>query len=164
MTLSLAGKAACAAIVVAGLLSGGAVAAPKATAELSLAYHASQAKWNPEAPLFGAYIGSGDGSGSGALAGIVHWDLYEDQTLPDQHPAFFRGVVERNGQQHSFKMIGIYTPVSADKKHWRLSGTIVFDDDQVLKARHAPIVGSFDGTTGTAHYTILTDAKPKRSQ
>jgi hypothetical protein len=162
MFSSIAQRTACAAVVVAGLLSIGAVAAPKAT-EISLAYHASQAKWNPEAPLFGQYIGSGDGSGSGALAGTVHWDLYEDQTLPDQHPAFFRGVVERNGQQHSFKMIGIYTPVSADKKHWRLSGTIVFDDDQVLKARHAPIVGSFDGTTGTAHYTVLTDAKAKQS-
>jgi hypothetical protein len=163
MTLPLAQKAACAAIVVAGLLPIGAVAAPKAT-ELSIAYHASQAKWNPEAPLFGEYIGSGDGSGSGALAGVVHWDLYEDQTLPDQHPAFFRGVVERNGQRHPFKMIGIFTPESADKMHWRLSGTIVFDDAQVLKARHAPIVGSFDGTTGTAHYTILTDANGKQSR
>src|SRR5579872_3392832 len=102
MFSSIAYRTACAAVVVAGLLPIGAVAAPKAT-EISLAYHASQAKWNPEAPLFGQYIGSGDGSGSGALAGTVHWDLYEDQTLPDQHPAFFRGVVERNGQQHPFK-------------------------------------------------------------
>jgi hypothetical protein len=109
--------------------------------------------------LFGQYIGSGDGSGSGQLAGAVHWDLYEDQTLPDQHPAFFRGVVERNGQQQPFKMIGIYTPESADKQRWRFSGTIVFDDDRVLETLHAPIVGSFDANTHTAHYTILTDPK-----
>src|SRR6202023_124001 len=85
MTLSLAHQAV-RAVVVAGsfMITAGAVGAPRSVAEFTLQRQESQPKWIPEGkPLFGDYLGSGDGSGSGALVGRIDWDLYEDQSRDD---------------------------------------------------------------------------------
>src|SRR5579863_1236606 len=149
-------------IAVSFMITTGVVAAPRSVAELSLHYQASQPRWVPEKqPMFGEYLGSGDGSGSGVLAGGVDWDLYEDQSLIDRSPAFFRGFVERDGHRHPFQIIGIYTPESADRRQWRISGVIVFDDSQLLGELHAPITGTFEASTGSAHYTVWSDHEAK---
>jgi hypothetical protein len=114
-------------------MSATAAASPKQVAEFSLHARASQPKWVPEEhPLFGDYLASGEGEGSGPLIGHFLWDLYEDQSRDDRHPAFFRGFVEREGRRHSFEIIGVYVPVSADRRRWQLSGAITFADALVL--------------------------------
>jgi hypothetical protein len=93
MTLSLAHQAVRAVVVAGGfMITADAVGAPRSVAEFTLQRQESQPKWIPEGkPLFGDYLGSGDGSGSGALVGRIDWDLYEDQSRDDRHPAWFRG-------------------------------------------------------------------------
>jgi hypothetical protein len=159
MTLSLAHQAVRAVVVAGGfMITADAVAAPRSVAEFTLQRQESQPKWIPEGkPLFGDYLGSGDGSGSGALVGRIDWDLYEDQSRDDRHPAWFRGFLERNGHRFPFEIIGVYTPDSADRRRWRLSGAISFDDSHLLGTLHAPITGTFEGSTKRAHYTIWAD-------
>ena len=159
MTLSLA-RHAVRVLLVAGscMITANAVAAPQAVAELTLQRQVSQPKWIPDGqPLFGDYLASGDGSGSGALAGRIDWDLYEDQSREDRHPAWFRGFIERDGRRYPFEIIGIYTPDSADLRRWRISGAITFDDNHLLGMIHAPITGTFEASTNSAHYTVWAD-------
>jgi hypothetical protein len=136
----------------------GALAAPQQIAELSLHGLASHPKWIPEEqPLFGKYLASGDGEASGALVGHVFWDLYEDQLREDRHPAFFRGFVERDGRRYPFEIIGIYTPDSADRQRWRISGVITFADKTVLGTAHEPFTGTREASTRASHFTIWAD-------
>lgn len=159
MAPSRAVHAACAVVIFGNLIVGvAAVAAPKQVAELSLHGLPSHPKWIPdEPPLFGSYLASGDGEGSGALAGRVFWDLYEDQSGDDRHPAFFRGIVEQDGRRYPFEIIGIYTQESTDRQRWRISGVITFADGHVLGTAHEPMNGTWDATTRTSHFTIWTD-------
>jgi hypothetical protein len=132
-----------------------AVAAPQATLELTLQGQPSQPKWMPEgAPLFGNYLASGDGRVTGALTGRIGWDLYEDQSREDRHPAWFRGFFERDGRRYPFEIIGIYTPDGANRRRWRISGAITFDDSHLVGTPHAPITGTFEAATNSAHYTV----------
>jgi hypothetical protein len=140
------------------IIAAGSLAAPQQIAELSLQGLASHPKWIPEEqPLFGSYIGSGDGEASGALGGHVFWDLYEEQSRDDRHPTFFRGFVERDGRRYPFEIIGIYTPESADSQLWRISGVINFADRLVLGTAHETLTGTWDASTRMSHFTIWTD-------
>jgi len=44
----------------------------------------------------------------------VAWDLYEETSAEERHPAFLRGFLERDGQRYPFEIIGLYTPESPD--------------------------------------------------
>jgi hypothetical protein len=163
----MAGSFACnaaRALVFAGsfIIAAGATASPRAVAELTLQRQPSHPKWIPEKPpLFGDYLASGDGSGSGALAGRLEWDLYEDESRDDRHPAWLRGVIERDGRRYPFEIIGVYTPDPADRRRWRISGAIAFDDARLLGALHAPITGAFEASTNSARYTVWVDGKSR---
>ena len=151
-TLQVAG-----ALAVFGYLFAGAaaLAEPQPIAELTLHRQASQPKWFPDRqPLFGDYLASGDGSGSGPLVGKVAWDLYEETETAERHPAFLRGFLERDGQRYPFEIIGLYTAESADRRQWRITGAITFTDHQMLGMKQASLTGTFEVATSTAHYTI----------
>jgi hypothetical protein len=140
------------------LIGGGAAAEPQRFAEFVLHGLPSHPKWLPEEqPLFGHYLASGDGETAGAIVGRVFWDLYEDHSQADRHPTFFRGFVERDGHRYPFEIIGIYTPESADKTHWRISGAITFADKAVLGTEQQPIVGKWEASTRTSRFTIWAD-------
>lgn len=142
--------------------------AQEPVATLTLQYQQSERKWfNNSKPLFGAYLGTGSGVGTGALQGTVGWDLYEDQSRKDLHPAFFRGFVTQGTERHSFQIVGVFTPVDIDlenkwgshrgashARQWTLSGTIVFDDNTLLGVRHAPLTGSVNLEVMTGKYTV----------
>jgi hypothetical protein len=151
------------AVIVAGnfIMTTGAVATPRPLAELKLQRQEAQPKLIPEQPpLFGEYLGSGDGRGSGALAGRIKWDLYETHT-PTRHPAWFRGTLERDGRQYPFEIIGVYTPDPSDSARWRISGVIAFDDTRLLGRLHAPLTGTFEANTNSARYTVWVDGKSR---
>jgi hypothetical protein len=152
------------ALVVAGsfVIAAGAVASPRPVAELKLQPQESQPKLSPEKPpLFGDFLASGGGRGSGALAGRLKWDLYEDQSRDARHPAWFRGTLERDGPRYPFEIIGVYTPDPAHPGRWRISGAIAFDDTRLLGTLHAPITGTFDGSANSARYTVWVDGKSR---
>ena len=135
-----------------------ALAAPQQAAELFLRALPGQPKWLPdEPPLFGSYLASGEGEASGGLVGRFVWDLYEDQSGEDRHPAWLRGYLEREGRRYPFVIIGIYTPDSADRRRWRISGTITFDDSKLLGAPHAPITGLYEADSSSARYVVWID-------
>ncbi|MBT8102049.1 MAG: hypothetical protein HKN35_10855 [Woeseia sp.] len=140
-------------------------ATPEPVMTMALKYQQSERKWfRDRAPLFGIYLGTGDGTAAGRLSGRVGWDLYEDQERADFHPAHFHGFIEVDGERHAFQILGVYTPASTDaavtpdgKTHpriWTLSGTIAFDDASVLGARHLPVTGTADLNTWTASYSV----------
>jgi hypothetical protein len=148
------------AVVLAGsvAIAMGAVAAPRQVAELSLHALQSHPKWMPKRqPLFGNYLASGVGEASGAFGGHVFWDLYEDQSQDDRHPAFFRGFLERDGRRYPFEIIGIYSPESVDGQRWRISGVVTFADKGLLGTTHEPLTGSFDASTRTSRFTIWAE-------
>lgn len=156
MVLLRAGQAACA-LAAYGILASGqaALAGPQPIAELTLQRQASQPKWFPDQqPLFGDYLASGDGSASGVLAGKIAWDLYEETSAAERHPAFFRGFLERDGRRYPFEIIGLYTPESPDRRQWRITGAITFDDGRMLGMKQASLTGTFQAGANTAHYTI----------
>jgi hypothetical protein len=163
MTRSFARHAALAVVVAANfIMAAGAVASPRPIAELKLQPQESQPKLIPERPpLFGDFLASGDGRGSGALAGRIKWDLYEDQSRDARHPAWFRGTLERQGHQYPFEIIGVYTPDPSAPGRWQISGAIAFDDSRLLGTLHAPITGTFDGSTNSARYTVWVDGKSR---
>jgi len=141
------------------------VPALQPAAELTLQYQQSDSTWVDDGEaLFGHYVGSGRGIATGALQGTVRWDLYEDQSRNDLHPALFRGFVERAGRRHQFQIIGVYTPEGSEKlvtpaghetfRRWTLSGTVILEDSLWLGARHAPVTGSVDISLGTARHTV----------
>lgn len=132
------------------------VVAPKPIAEMMIRAQPSLPKWFPDKPLFGDYVASGDGSGSGALAGHIVWDLYEEERKT-RHISWFRGFVERDGQRYPFEITGVYTPLTADRRRWQLSGAIAFDDDHLLGTSYATITGTFEADTVSAHYTVWVD-------
>jgi hypothetical protein len=152
------------ALAVAGNLAVGAaaMAAPQAIVELTLHPKPAHGKWvQDKPPLFGEYFASGDGESTGAVVGKIAWDLYEDTSSSEQHPAFFRGFVERDGQRYAFEIIGLYTPESADRRHWRITGAIAFSDSHVLGMKQASLTGTFEAganaAAATAHYTIWAE-------
>jgi hypothetical protein len=135
-----------------------AVAAPQPVAELVLHGIPSHTKWiSEEEPLFGRYLASGDGEVSGAVTGHVVWDLYEDQTREDRHPTFFRCLLERDGRRYPFEIIGVYSPASPDKRQWRISGAITFADSAVLGTEQQPIIGRWEASSGTSHFTLWAE-------
>ncbi len=163
MTVSFSHRSACA-LVVAGsfITAAGALASPQSIAELKLQRQESQSKRiSDKPPLFGDYLASGDGRGSGALSGRIQWDLYEDQSRDARHPAWFRGTLERDGRRYPFEIIGVYTPDPSDPARWRISGAIAFDDTRLLGTLHAPITGTFEGSTNSARYTVWVDGKSR---
>ncbi len=148
------------------LAAGAAVAAPKAVAELTLNYQKSANKQMSDGGRLFArcqHLGSGDGAATGALAGRIGWDLYEDQSRDDLHPTQFRGFIERDGQRHPFQIIGVFTPDGLEKtRHWYLSGTIVFDDERLFGARHAAVTGNVQTGVWKHHYTVWLDTDAGR--
>jgi hypothetical protein len=152
------------AVLAAGslIMTSGAIATPRSIAEIKLKRQEAQSKLTPErSPLFGEFLASGDGRGSGALAGRIKWDLYEDQSHDNRHPAWFRGTLERDGRQYPFEIVGVYTPDPSDPARWHLSGAIAFDDSRLLGALHAPITGTFEASTDSARYTVWLDGKSR---
>ena len=146
------------------LISGAAFANPQLVAQLALEYQQSQQKWVPEEqPLFGKYLGSGDGSASGTLAGRFVWDLYEDQSRDDRHPMLMRGFIERDGRRYPFQILGVFTREAPDNpRRWLHSGTIVFDDSQLLGTVHAPVTGTAVQTDTWRHqYTVWVDREAR---
>src|SRR5258708_5681268 len=126
------------------MIAASAAAAPKPVAEMMIKAQPSLPKWFPDGkPLFGDYVASGDGSGSGALAGHVVWDLYEE-ARKTRHLSWFHGFVERDGRRYPFEITGVYTPTTADRRRWQLSGAIAFDDDHLLGTSYATITGTFE--------------------
>lgn len=132
---------------------------------LSLQYRQAKIKSDPgKDGLFGKYLGTGDGVVAGAIEGRVEWDLYEDQSKDDFHPAHFRGTIHHDGRIHSFQIFGVYTPVGTEMastpsghetfRHWSLSGTIAFDDDELLGVRHTPITGLVDTSVGQVQHRV----------
>ncbi len=156
-------------LIVAALLAAAtSFAAPQPAATLELQYQQSDQKVLTDGnALFGHYLGTGTGVATGALQGTVQWDLYEDQSLDDLHPAHFRGFVERAGKRYPFQILGVYTPDGTETvvtpaghetiRYWSLSGTIVFEDDALLGVRHAPVTGSVDTSVGTVRHTVWMD-------
>jgi hypothetical protein len=141
------------------MLGAPAMAAHQDVAELSLRGLPSHPKWLPdEPPLFGSYLSSGEGEASGAVTGHVVWDLYEDQSLEDRHPTFFRGFLEHDGHRYPFEIIGIYAPASSDKKRWHISGAIAFSDKLVLGKEQQLIAGEWEAATRTSHFTVWADS------
>lgn len=144
--------------VALSLVGAMAQAAPRQSAELTLHGLPGHAKWLPdEPPLFGSYLASGEGEASGGIAGRFVWDLYEDQSREDRHPVWMLGYLEREGRRYPFTIVGIYTPDSPDRRRWRISGTITFDDKQVLGAPHAPITGLYEANSRSARYSVWID-------
>src|SRR5882672_8504844 len=145
MTLSLTHHIVRVLVIASGcLITAGAVAAPRAVAELTLQRQETQAKWISEGqPLFGDYLASGDGNGSGALAGRIGWDLYEEPR-ETRHLSWFHGFVERDGKKFPFEIIGVYTPLTVDRRRWQLSGAIAFDDAHLLGTSYATVTGTFE--------------------
>lgn len=140
------------------ILGAAAIAAPKPIAELTLHPQLSQSKSFPnQQPLFGDHVASGDGSGSGVLVGKIAWDLYEEVSTPGHHPAYLHGFLERDGKRYPFEIIGLYTAESPDKRHWRITGAITFDDNHILGMKQASLTGTFEAATSTRHYTIWAD-------
>jgi hypothetical protein len=161
MTGSFARHAALA-VVVAGsfIITAGAVASPRPVAEIKLKPQESRSKLTPERPpLFGDFLASGDGTGSGALAGRIKWDLYENQSRDGRHPAWFRGTLEHNGHQYPFEIIGVYTQDPSNPSRWQISGAIAFDDTRLLGTLNAPITGAYEANTNSARYTVWVDGK-----
>jgi len=137
------------------VLSATAMGEPQRIAELALHAQPSQSKWLPDQkPLFGDYLASGDGNASGALVGKIAWDLYEEMSNADHHPAHMLGFLEREGKRYPFEIIGLYTPESADRRQWRITGAITFADSQVLGMKQASLIGTFEAATSSAKYTI----------
>jgi hypothetical protein len=144
------------------MIAAHAVASPRPVAELKLKPQESQSKLTPERPpLFGEFLASGDGSGSGTLAGRIKWDLYEDQSREARHPAWFRGILEHNGHQYPFEIIGVYTQDPSDPARWQISGVIAFDDTRLLGTLNAPITGAYQANTNSARYTVWVDGKSR---
>jgi hypothetical protein len=143
------------------LLPGLSIAAPQPAATLMLQHRPSDGKWISDGnALFGAYLGSGGGVATDALAGAITWDLYEDQSRDHTHPTLFRGFIERDGKRHAFEIIGVFTPDGlATPRRWFLSGTIVLEDDKLLGVRAAPVTGSGSAETGVwkHSFTIWVD-------
>jgi hypothetical protein len=140
------------------ILAAAAMAAPKQIAEMTLHPQPSQSKALPDQqPLFGDHVASGDGSGSGVLSGKIAWDLYEDVSSPGHHPAYLHGFLERDGKRYPFEIIGLYTAESPDKRQWRITGAITFDDRHLLGMNQASLTGTFEAGTSTGHYTIWAD-------
>jgi len=163
MSGSFTRHTACTLVVASSLtIATHALASPRPIAELRLKPQESQSKLTPERPpLFGEFLASGDGRGSGALAGRIKWDLYEDQSKDARHPAWFRGTLERNGRQYPFEIMGIYTPDPSVPARWRISGAIAFDDTRLLGTLHAPITGTFDANASSARYTVWVDSNSR---
>ena len=138
-----------------------ALADPKPVTELSLIYQKSADKQTSDGGHMLArcrYLGSGNGAATGALAGRIAWDLYEDQSRDDVHPTQFRGFIERDGKRHLFQIIGIYTPEAGEPiRRWKFTGTIVFDDRALFPALHAPVTGYVEAGVWRGHYTVLLD-------
>lgn len=148
------------------LMANPAAAAPRAAAELTMQYHKSADRQTTDGGCLFAkceYLGSGDGAGTGKLAGRISWDLFEDQSRDDLHPTQFRGFIERDGERHSFHIIGVFTPDGLGKAlRWYLSGTIVFDDERLLGARHAAVTGDVQIGVWKHRYTVWLDSDAAR--
>ena len=145
-----------------------AVAQTEAVLKLTLQYQQSDHKViNEGTPLFGHYLGTGDGVATGTLQGTVDWDLYEDQSRDDLHPAHFRGFIAHQGTPYAFQLIGVYTPEGQEQvtmpdgrehsRHWALSGTIVFEDPALLGMRQALVTGSTDLSVMQLRVTVWGD-------
>ena len=131
---------------------------PAPIAQLALHHEPGANQFVPNAaPVFGQYLGSGDGTATGVLGGRIVWDLYEDQTQSNAHPAFFRGVIEHNGASYPFEIIGALTSETprapVERQRWSLSGVIVFDGDAPMGARQALVAGEtvLHATEGWRH-------------
>lgn len=146
----------------------GAAHASEPAVTLTLQYQRSDTPWIADgAVLFGQYLGSGDGVAAGKLNATVVWDLYEDQSRDDLHPAHFRGLLEMDGIQHPFQILGVYTPTGTERvvtpgghetlRYWTLSGTVVFEDTGLLGVRHATITGKVDTGVGRVVHAIWLD-------
>ncbi|MGH8248438.1 MAG: hypothetical protein ACREUU_18620 [Gammaproteobacteria bacterium] len=139
-------------------MANSALAAPKAVAELTLSYQESaDQQMSDGGRLFARckHLGSGDGTATGALAGRIGWDLYEDQSRGDLHPTQFRGYIERDGERHPFQIIGVFTPEAGKPiRRWKLTGTIVFDDGTLFPTQHAPVTGYVETGVWRHHYTV----------
>lgn len=138
-------------LVVAGM----AAAQTQPAMTLELTFQQSEQKLiESGSNLFGRYLGSGDGNVAGAVEGTVAWDLYEDQSRDDLHPAQFHGLLEVESGSYPFQLIGVYTPRQSERvtapdggehvRFWELTGTIVFDDDRPLGTRQALVSGVTD--------------------
>ncbi|MGH8529512.1 MAG: hypothetical protein ACRETN_06655 [Nevskiales bacterium] len=149
-------------VVALMLLAHSALAAPKAVAELTLNYQKSaDRQMSDGGHLFARcqYLGSGDGTATGAIAGRVGWDLHEDQSRDDLHPTQFRGFIERDGKRHPFQIIGVFTPEPGQPiRRWKLTGTIVFDDNALFTGQHAPVTGYVETGSWKHRYTVLVDS------
>ncbi len=145
------------------LITGAALAAPKAVAELTLTYQESAKKQMPDGGHLFAHcelLGSGDGAATGALQGRVGWDLYEDHSRDDLHPTQFRGYIERQGKRHPFQIIGVFTPEAGEPvARWNFTGTVVFDDAALFPARHAPVSGYVETGVWRHHYTVWATSR-----
>jgi hypothetical protein len=152
------------ALAVAGsfIIATGALASPQSIAELKFKAQESQSnRISDKPPLFGDYLASGDGSGSGALSGRIKWDLYEDHSRNARHPAWFRGILERDGHSYPFEIIGVSILDPKNSARWQISGAITFEDIKLLGTSHAPITGTFEASTSSARYTVWVDSKSR---
>lgn len=144
------------------LTAGAALAEARAIAQLTLNYQKSADKQMSDGGRLFArcqHLGSGDGAATGALAGRVGWDLYEDQSRDDLHPTQFRGYIERDGKRHPFQIIGVFTPEAGRPiRRWKLTGTIVFDDDILFSTQHAAVTGYVETGVWRHYYTVWVDS------
>lgn len=130
---------------------------PVAALEITMSYPHSSAKAVPgAAPLFGHYLATGYGKISGEIEGDLSWDLYEDQSSDDFHPAHFIGALTRDGRSISVQLIGLYTPVRSDSRtDWKLIGSLSIDDADLLPAKQVPVVGTINMPTRKAIFRTL---------
>src|SRR6266849_3486016 len=85
----------------------------------------------------------------------------QSKRIFDKPPLFGDYLASGDGRGYPFEIIGVYTPDPSDPARWRISGAIAFDDTRLLGTLHAPITGTFEGSTNSARYTVWVDGKSR---
>lgn len=124
-------------------------------ADMALAY-LGETIWVPDTKL-GTYIGSGNGTMTGALlAGDVKWSLFENEA-PDVCDFTLVGTVtDAGGATHGFEILG-YSEHEPETRSWRLSAGIRFTAAKPGAAFPAVgiVTGAFYSESRTHHYVLF---------
>lgn len=130
----------------------------KVEISLELQYRETMDPVNEDADTSRPYIGSGDGTASGAIEGTVRWGLFEAQgeTVCDAH---FVGLIETTtGELIAFDAVGYFQRDDPDSVEWQMAAGVQFETDAAeydwLNDTLATWVGEMDARTYTHQYDV----------
>lgn len=112
----------------------------------------------------GDYVGSGEGSVSGAnIRGDVHWTLFEAVRPGACDSNLFGVITTEDGAEIRFDTMGFFRRPDKERSHlWVTSAAVRFETDDVRYAWLTDILGVWEGTLDMRsykhHYRVFAPA------